>query len=503
MKAQEVIKNLNNSLDLGEFERVDDIIDGIVASGFSESEIKKTLNLIRKKRQFGSIEKVANKFIKDGFQLPFIQRQLAQSLIEQDKIDQAIEILDSVDKKTSFNDQEKPEILGLLGRAKKQLFVKTKKPEYIHEAITTYKQGWDAKKGDYRWHGINLVALQKRGMRDKIDQVNNSHSDDIARNILDEINDQEHLHVWDYGTAMEASLALNDQEGTLAWAKKYVRHPEADAFELGSSLRQLREIWGIKNSIVSILEPVMEYEILQRKGGAVAVTPDDISDTSGFEAIYGNESYTHVAWLENMFNRLKSVARVFNKNTGQPFGTGFLIKASDMNSDWGSELVFVTNAHVVSDDPTDEAPLLPNLASAEFTQLPGIPKIELGKKRFHSSRELLDVWICDITSSNELMGLDVSLYRPLVSNENEKSQRVYVIGHPSGGDLVVSLYNNDLVGYDLPYVHYTSPTEGGSSGSPVLTRDLLTFALHHKTRPSLQVNEGVLLEQIHEQAKIT
>ncbi len=247
----------------------------------------------------------------------------------------------------------------------------------------------------------------------------------------------------------------------------------------------------------------MEYEILQRKGGAVAVTPDDISDTSGFEAIYGNESNTHVTWLENMFNRLKSVARVFNKNTGQPFGTGFLIKASDMNPNWSGELVFVTNAHVVSDDPTDKAPLLPNLASAEFTQLPGRPKIELGKKRFHSSRELLDVWICEITSSDELMGLDVSLYRPLVSNEGEKSQRVYVIGHPNGGDLVVSLYNNDLVGYDLPYVHYTSPTEGGSSGSPVLTRDLLTFALHHKTRPSLQVNEGVLLEQIHQRVKNT
>ena len=65
--------------------------------------------------------------------------------------------------------------------------------------------------------------------------------------------------------------------------------------------------------------------------------------------------------------------------------------------------------------------------------------------------------------------------------------------------MVVSLFNNDLVGYELPYVHYTSPTEGGSSGSPVLTRDLQTFALHHKTRPSLQANEGVLLDQIREQ----
>lgn len=500
MNAQTFLKNLNNLLNQGKFKKVGSLIENLVPTEFTDSEIKQTLNLLRKKRQFRNMEKAAYVFIANDFQLPLIRRQLAQSLIDQDRISQAIAVLDTVDKKTSLEDQEKPEILGLLGRAQKQLFVKSKQPEYLHRAIAAYKQGWDARKGDYRWHGINLIALQKRGVRDNIDQVDNSQSDDIARLILEEINTQEHLQVWDYGTAMEASLALNNNQDTLSWAKKYVRHPEADAFELGSSLRQLREIWQIKdNNIVNALEPVFEYEILQRKGGAVSVTPDDISDTSGFEAVYGNESFTHIRWLENMFKRLKSVARVFDKNSGQPYGTGFLIKASDLNSDWGNELVFVTNAHVVSDQPSDQAPLHPNLASAEFTQLPERPKIDFGKKRFYSPRYLLDVWICDITPSDELAALDVSLYPPLIADKGDKPQRVYVMGHPNGGDLVVSLYNNDLVGYQLPYVHYTSPTEGGSSGSPVLTRDLLTFALHHKTKPDLQANEGILLDQIREQ----
>lgn len=498
MNKKTFFDELNRLLAQGEFEEVDSLLEDLVPVDFSEPDLKQTLNAIRKKRRFKSMEKAANVFLSHDFQMPFIRRQLAQALIEQNRLDQAIAVLNLLDNKIGWDNIEKPEVLGLLGRAQKQLFIETKKADYLHQAIANYHLGWNARKGDYRWHGINLVALQKRGARDNIVHVDDSQSDHIAKIILEEIINLEHPYVWDYGTAMEASLALNQHESALSWAKMYVRHPEADAFELGSSLRQLREIWTIDNSIANAIEPVIEYEILQCKGGTVTVTPDDISDSSGFEAVYGAQSYTQIRWLENMFSRLKSVARVFDKNTGQPHGTGFIIKASDLNPDWNNEFVFVTNAHVVSDDPSDEAPLRPDLACAEFTQLAGRPKIDFGDKLFHSPKHLLDSWICNIDTSDGLNALDVSLYHPLVDDE-DKPQRVYVIGHPNGGDLVVTLYNNDLVGYELPYVHYKSPTEGGSSGSPVLTRELLTFALHHRTRTNLRVNEGVLLDHIREQ----
>ncbi len=499
MDSHAFLEELNKLLEQGEFEQVDSLIETLVPTGFTEDEIKRTLNMIRKKRKFESMERAANVFVAQDFQLPFLRRQLAQALIEQGRLEQSIGILTTLHKKTKSEHPEQAEILGLLGRAQKQLFVRTGEPEYLRQSIAAYQQGWDARQGDYRWHGINLVALQKRAARDHIKDVDNSHSDEMARYILEEINNLENPQVWDYGTAMEANLALNDRDATLAWAKKYVRHPAADAFELGSSLRQLREIWQTKDDgIAKTLEPIIEYELLQREGGAVSVTPDNVSDTSGFEAVYGNESHVRVEWLKSMLKRMESVARVCHQTTGEPFGTGFLIKASDLNQDWGDELLFVTNAHVVSDDPSDEAPLRPDLACAEFTQLPESPKFNLGKKRFHSRRFELDAWICDISLPAESAALDVSFYNPLVAREQDKPQRIYVIGHPKGGDMVVSLFNNDLVGYELPYVHYTSPTEGGSSGSPVLNRDLKAFALHHKTRPSLQANEGVLLDKIRE-----
>lgn len=501
MDPQAFLGDLNNLLEQGEFDQVDSLIENFVPTGFTEADISRTLNLIRKKRRFLSLERAANVFVAHDFQLPFIRQQLAQAMIDQGRLDQGIGVLTTLLRNVSLDDPEQPEILGLLGRAQKQLFVRTGEPEYLRQGIATYQQGWDAQQGDYRWHGINLVALQERATRDQIDYANNSDSADIARHILEEINKLDNPQAWDFGTAMEANLALNDRDATLAWAKKYVQHPGTDAFELGSSLRQLREIWKTKdNGIASALEPVIEYELLQRQGGAVSITPEDVADTSAFEAIYGNEGCVRVEWLEGILKRLESVARVCHKITGEPYGTGFLIKASDLNSDWGENLVFVTNAHVVSDEASDDAPLRPELACAEFTQLPGKPKINLGQKRFHSQRHHLDAWICDIESPDDGAPLDVSFYSPLVAGEHDKPQRIYVIGHPKGGDIAVSLFNNDLVGYELPYVHYTSPTEGGSSGSPVMTRDLQTFALHHKARRSLKANEGVLLDQIRIQA---
>ncbi|HBL29593.1 MAG TPA: serine protease, partial [Acidobacteria bacterium] len=45
--------------------------------------------------------------------------------------------------------------------------------------------------------------------------------------------------------------------------------------------------------------------------------------------------------------------------------------------------------------------------------------------------------------------------------------KVYVIGHPLGGGLSLSLTDNALLGTSERLLHYRAPTEGGSSGSPV------------------------------------
>ena len=45
--------------------------------------------------------------------------------------------------------------------------------------------------------------------------------------------------------------------------------------------------------------------------------------------------------------------------------------------------------------------------------------------------------------------------------------RVYIIGHPKGDELAYSLQRNLLLGLNAERIHYRSPTEPGSSGSPL------------------------------------
>jgi V8-like Glu-specific endopeptidase len=60
------------------------------------------------------------------------------------------------------------------------------------------------------------------------------------------------------------------------------------------------------------------------------------------------------------------------------------------------------------------------------------------------------------------------------------------------------LFDNHLIeiAEDEGRLRYRSPTEEGSSGSPVLSKDLEVIAVHHAARNDLAANQGVLLDAI-------
>jgi hypothetical protein len=158
----------------------------------------------------------------------------------------------------------------LRGRAYKQLFVRDGKAEDLRAAISAYRFDWERRQVGYRWHGINLVSLLSRAKRDGVSVDNDLDAAAIAQQIHDDIEEQGATGIWDYATSMEAALAQRDERAILSSAKKYVQHPDADAFELGSTLRQLKDVWRLEGTdIGNKLLPVLEYAVLQREGGSV------------------------------------------------------------------------------------------------------------------------------------------------------------------------------------------------------------------------------------------
>lgn len=92
----------------------------------------------------------------------------------------------------------------------------------------------------------------------------------------------------------------------------------------------------------------------------------------------------------------------------------------------------------------------------------------------------------------------------------ESGEKAFIIHHPNGKPKRVSLDDTDVVSAhpDGPLVHYTTDTEPGSSGAPVLDRSGRLIALHHASRrnneglsmpgeaPPEYVNEGIKLAAI-------
>ncbi|HVI77481.1 MAG TPA: serine protease, partial [Candidatus Acidoferrum sp.] len=87
----------------------------------------------------------------------------------------------------------------------------------------------------------------------------------------------------------------------------------------------------------------------------------------------------------------------------------------------------------------------------------------------------------------------------------EPGPRMYIIGHPGGRDLEFSLNDNRLIACSDEKLHYRTPTEGGSSGSPIFDPvSWQVVGLHHAGRTNMpklngpvgefyQANEGIAI----------
>ena len=404
MEPKQYLTELESALGQYRFGEVRALTDQIDPASFDLPQIKKALRLIRRKRRFADLEHAASLFGMAGKEDPVIRREWCQSLLDQGRVLQALAALNLMSQKYSDEPVEGPEIRGLIGRAYKQLFVEGGDAENLRAAISAYRFDWERRQGDHRWHGINLVSLLSRAKRDGISVDSALDEAEIAQQIQDDIEEQGATGIWDYATSMEVALVQQDERAILAAAKKYIQHPDADAFELASTLRQLKEVWSLEGTdIGNKLLPVLEYAVLQREGGSVhPMQLGKVPVGEGFEAVYGSEATVKLQWIDTLYRCCTAIGRISNAATGDPAGTGFLMSGADLCSGWGNGPFFLTNSHVISLDPVDEAPLSPLQAEIEFTRLNGRPRVRLGELVYSSRRIAMDISILRIIAPPRL-----------------------------------------------------------------------------------------------------
>jgi hypothetical protein len=495
------------------------------AEPYPAKEAASVLDLLRKKRMFNLMEKVADALIMSGQNAAKVRRQYAQCLIDKGSMTAALGILDALINETQNEPGENAEARGLKGRLYKRLYVNAKDSNTerrrlnMERAVRSYFEVYESDPKEHFWHGINVVALLLRARRDGFALEGFPAPEKLAQDILTVIEDKDEnakAAYWDFATASEACVALNKIEEAISWIGKYLKANYADAFELASTLRQFEEIWKLDmtSELGKRLLPTLRAELLKREGGELELSLQDLRpknqetplDKQNYEKVFGADSFQTYEWYKVGEARCRAVARI-GRVASQGHGTGFLIKGSELNKNFGSNLVLLTNAHVVSDDPQVVAKygsLLPHEAVITFEAL-GTKKYKAIKLLWTSPPHELDATVLQMDQAVDKPDIyPLAQVLPII----EASARVYIIGHPAGGTLSFSLQDNALLDHQDPpgKLHYRTPTVGGSSGSPVFNRNWDLIALHHSgdtTMPMLngkpgtyQANEGIWIKAI-------
>lgn len=155
------------------------------------------------------------------------------------------------------------------------------------------------------------------------------------------------------------------------------------------------------------------------------------------------------------------------------FGTGFLVAPG----------VLMTNNHVLS----SQAEVRFAAANFGYVRLNG--RISSGS--IHDFSGSNDEFVSDEALDFTLVGLkrDPGFgFHPLFGNAGKilLGQPISIIQHPSGGVRRYAVENNELVDLLPDFLHYTTDTEPGSSGSPAFNSHWEVVALHHQGVPRMQ-----------------
>ncbi len=211
------------------------------------------------------------------------------------------------------------------------------------------------------------------------------------------------------------------------------------------------------------------------------------SDPNGFERLIGESDLVSINFLDRGRRAADAVCRIkLPMEGGHAYGTGFLV---------GPRLL-LTNNHVVSS--AAEAAQ----CEAEFgyeADLDGVVKepvcFNLDPHTLFFTSPETDFTLVAVTPlSDGGVPLDRYGWLPLIPlpGKTVDGEWVSAIQHPNGQPKQIAIHASQIIKLDpatvavdiTRFIHYSTDTEPGSSGSPVFNDQWQVVALHHKAVPA-------------------
>lgn len=476
---------------------------------FPAATAHRLLKGLRRKRRFGDMKLLAEALLQSAAGGDAqVSRQYAQALIDEGSLAMAEALLLKLHGDAATPPAEQAEAGGLLGRLYKQMYVNARRPgdarqqDNLRKALRAYLGHYEADPAGNTWHGINVVALSARARRDDVALPADLQRDEraLAEAVLAAT--EAAGGPWSLPTRLEACVALGRWKDASALAAAYAGDEASfDAFEIASTRRQLEQVWELSSTSDPGGPLVDELRAAEacRVGAEVAISRRDVGAVR--QANFDDEGRVTRRWWKTALERSASIARIETRG-GRKVGTGFLVDpAAFFDGAPVAGPVLLTNWHVLSQDGREPGSIAPADAVANFEGIGSA--VDVGA--IVGSNAALDA--CFVTLQGPVAGADgCPLRPPPVLFDKERRQRVYVIGYPLGGDLSFSIHDSVWLGMDATTFHYRTPTEPGSSGSPVFDADGWRVVALHRAGgarvPRLsgvgtyEANVGVAIEAI-------
>lgn len=502
------------------------------AGSAAEHEARALLGQLRQQREFELLARLSERVLRDHPGEAKTRRLHVQALIETGFATAAIDVARAGVGTLPESDPEWSELTGLIGRAYKQIAVDTRDPggstgiDALSASVAAYAGPYERNPAN-TWHAINLVAVLGFCRRLELKAPGGFDMIGLARQITASISAKaaDTRDHWDAATLAEACLALGDYDGVERNLGVYLADARVSAFDVGSTLRQWSEVWGLKDARDDRTRgflSALRTRLMELPGAQLRLSPAQVTEqiaqsapASGqLQAILGRDGTMAYEWWKKGLERALSVAAIY-AGIGQRIGTGFLVSATDFGYADSSASLVLTNHHVVNPEGAGGA-LRPDDAEVAFEAVDPRARYSIAGIVWSSPQHLHDATLLRL-STPAAGALHVPLARNLPAPSPAGDSKVYIIGHPGGGDLEFSFQDNALLDHEgIPgakpltegvcRLHYRTPTEKGSSGSPVFNAKRWEgVALHHAGGQlsrlngqggTYSANEGIALQSI-------
>ncbi|QUW23700.1 DNA/RNA non-specific endonuclease [Sporosarcina sp. Marseille-Q4063] len=247
---------------------------------------------------------------------------------------------------------------------------------------------------------------------------------------------------------------------------------------------------------------------LQTKNPLEVDTPERVAlrkaiinprDELAIERIIGQNDLFPISYLEAGRQAANPVCRIeIRDRIGRVLGhaTGFLVSPS----------LLLTNNHVLENYDTAQSSVAQfnYEVDLDLKERP-MKSFRLTPERFFITDQKLDFTLVAIEEVSA-DGTKVSDFGflPLISQTGKGlvGEYVSIIQHPSGAPKAVAIRENQILDVFDDYIHYSTDTMPGSSGSPVYNDEWFVISLHHagvpdpKNRAEFIANEGIRISSI-------